>query len=53
MLLKRIIVDKLSRPHKINENSSESWIGFKSFNAQLPEVENVVLKGSDHRVNVP
>jgi hypothetical protein len=45
-------IDKLSGSHKVDKNSFECGISFKGFDAQVPEIENIVLKGSDHAVDI-
>jgi hypothetical protein len=53
MLLKGVLVDELSRTHEVNKDSSESWVGLEGLDVQLAEVEDIVLQGADHTVDVP
>ena len=50
--MQSLFVDKLARAHEIDENALEGGIRLEGLDAQRSEVEDVVLQGPDHAVDV-
>ena len=46
-------IDEFSGSHEINENSLKSGISLESLDAEIPEIENIVLQSPNHTMHIP